>query len=262
MPTNKTATRSPSTRVSHARWVVGTALPLLAGLLTMAAVPARGQSGKPDAAEAATAMQRAERIAANPMRIILQAGKINRKPGTDEAAATPAAAPRAPAPVLVASVATLSNTTNAPRPAPAPEPAAEPAQVEAVYKADARMKAVAPTAFAPLSTGDAPSPVSVSDLSASASAPALVSVAAASAPKLKRMVEVEVPPNVLELMRRGQEVLVKFTVAADGSVSDVNMQAPAPRQLSRFVQAAVSQWQFEPMNEARAHAVQLVFNTQ
>jgi TonB family protein len=258
MPTIKRATCSPSTRVSHTQWVVGTTLPLLVGLLTLAAMPARGQSAKPDAAEAAAAMQRAERIAANPMRIILQAGKINRKPGTDEPATTPAVVSRAPAPVLVASVATLSNTTNAPR--SAPEPAAEPAPVEAVYKADARMKAVAPAAFAPLSTGEAPSPVSVSDLLASA--PALVSVAAASAPKLKRMVEVEVPPNVLELMRRGQEVMVKFNVAADGSVSDVNMQAPAPRQLARFVQAAVSQWQFEPMNEARAHAVQLVFNTQ
>jgi TonB family protein len=259
MPKIKTATRSPLRL-----WMWATALPLLATVLTLAAAPVRSQTGKPDPAEAAAAMQRAERIASNPMRIILQAGKINRKPGADESAPTPApipaAAPRAPAPVLVASVATVSSNANTQR--PAPEPTAEPAPVaaEAVYKADARMKATAPAAFAPLSAGEAPSLINVVALSAAA--PSLMSVADAAAPKLKRMVEVEVPRNVLDLMSRGQEVMVKFTVAADGSVSDVNLQAPAPRQLARYVQAAVSQWQFEPMAAARSHAVQLVFNVQ
>jgi TonB family protein len=258
MPKTRTATCSQALGASQRTWMWVTALPLLAGLLCLASSPARGQSGKPDAAEAAAAMQRAERIASNPMRIILQAGKINRKAAADDAG-VPVSAVRAPAPVLVASMASLPSAARA-TPEPAPEAAPAPVVVESVYKADARMKANAPAAFAPLSTHVASSALSVDAVSAAA--PALVSVAEEAAPKLKRMVEVDVPPQVMELMRRGQEVLVKFTVATDGSVSDVSLQAPAPRQLSRYVQAAVSQWQFEPMAAARAHAVQLVFNVQ
>jgi hypothetical protein len=252
MPKIKTAIKS-----SQRMWVMGTALPLLAGLMTLVAMPARSQAGKPDAAEAAAAMQRAERIASNPMRMILQAGKMNRKSAADEPA--PVVTTRTPTPVLMASAASLPSAVRA-LPEPAAEPAPAPVVVESVYKADARMKAAAPGAFAPLSAGAAPSPLTVDAVSETA--PAMLSLVQESAPKLKRMVEVDLPSNVLDQLRRGQEVLVKFMVAADGSVSDVNLPAPTPRQLTRLIQAAVSQWQFEPMAAARAHAVNLVFNAQ
>jgi hypothetical protein len=242
-------------------WVMSTALPVLAGLLTLVAQPARSQSSKPDAAEAAAAMQRAERIASNPMRLILQAGKINRKTGADEptAATAPAAATRAPAPVLVATTAAVSSGARL-VPDSAAEPAPSPVVAELVYKADARMKAAAPQAFAPLSPAVAPTPLSVDTVSTAA--PAMLALVQDSAPKLKRMVEVDLPPQVLDELRRGQEVAVKFVVAADGSVSQISLRSPAPRQLARLIQAAVSQWQFEPMAAAREHTVQLVFNAQ
>jgi Gram-negative bacterial TonB protein C-terminal len=221
------------------------------------ATPARGQGGKPDAAEAAAAMQRAERIASNPMRLILQASKINpgRKPAGDEPPAATASM-RAAAPVLVASVASLPGAAPRAVSDAVVEPA--PAAVQSVYRADARLTTAAPAMVAPLSAGMAPDAVPVAALSTAT--PALVAVANEAAPQLKRMVEVELPPQVLDQLRPGQEVLVRFMVAADGSVSDVSVPAPAPRQLARFVQAAVSQWQFEPMAAARTHAVQLVFN--
>jgi hypothetical protein len=252
MPKIKTATKS-----RQRMWVMGTVLPLLAGLMGLAAMPARSQTGKPDAAEAAAAMQRAERIASNPMRLILQAGKINRKSAADEPAL--AVTTRAPTPLLMASAASLPNAARS-VPEPIAEPAPAPVVVESVYKADARMKAAAPEAFAPLSSGVATGPLDANTVSAAA--PALVALVDQTAPKLKRMVEVDMPSNVQDQLRRGQEVLVKFMVAADGSVSDVSLPAPAPRQLARLIQAAVSQWQFEPMAAARAHAVNLVFNAQ
>ncbi len=76
--------------------------------------------------------------------------------------------------------------------------------------------------------------------------------------KLAQMVEPSLPGNVLRRLRADVEVVVGFTVNADGSVSDVAVRSSPMKLLDAPVVEAISQWRYEPIREARAHAVQLV----
>jgi hypothetical protein len=256
-------------------WLCGMVLPLAC----LAHAAAQGQTAKPDAAQAAAAMERAQRIAANPMRIILEAGKQSRKAPTDDssAAAARAAAPTvlavaAPAQTAQRLVASASLPESLPAPAAVPVPATVPVeQVVAplsVYNAHSRLAGPAPSASPALGQVGAAQAVTTQLSSVASPTAALTAVltaapmAAVVTPKLISMVEPNVPQNVLDTMGNLREVTVKFNIAADGRVSDVALQQPAPRQLARYVNVAVAQWQFEPLPEARAHSVQLVFSAQ
>jgi Gram-negative bacterial TonB protein C-terminal len=236
------------------RWRLAFCLPGLGLALCLAAWPARSQTSKPDAAEAAAAMERAQRIAANPMRMILQAGKINRKPPADDNPTM--IAPRAAAPVVIAAALPVTAVQRLPT---APATTAPEAPAEPVYDASARVGDInsAPSpALARVSTT-----VGVSE-QLLAAAPAMGLVAPFLAPKIKRMVEPSFPANVQDELARVREVTVKFIIATDGTVSEVAVQQPAPRQLARHVQNAVAQWLFEPIPAAHAHSVQLVFGAE
>jgi TonB family protein len=80
------------------------------------------------------------------------------------------------------------------------------------------------------------------------------------APKLElvRMVEPELPPRLLELLAR-PEVAVEFLIRPDGTVTNVRVLPPVPRQAVPMIVAAVEQWRFAPLLVAREHRVQLVF---
>jgi Gram-negative bacterial TonB protein C-terminal len=226
-------------------------------LLLMAAVTAQAQTAKPDTAEAAAAMERAQRIAANPMRIIMQAGKINRKGQSEDSAPVAQVAPARPAaPVVVASSASLPLAARVVAVAAVSPEAAAP---QPVYNTVARLDGPAVKEATALSNTS--STVAV-DEPLLAPAPSAALVASVVAPKIKRMVEPSFPANVQDELSRVSSVTVKFNIAADGSVSDVVMQQPAPRQLARYVQSAVAEWQFEPLPAGRAHTVQLVFGPQ
>ena len=80
------------------------------------------------------------------------------------------------------------------------------------------------------------------------------------APKLTNMVEPVIPQRVLDGIGRLGEVSVDITIRADGTVAEVAMLPPAPRQIQRYVEAAVEQWRFEPLSAERLHRMQLVFN--
>jgi hypothetical protein len=233
-------------------------------LMFVSALSAQAQTAKPDATEAAAAMERAQRIAANPMRMILQAGKVNRKTSAEESTAVAQVAPTRPltqvafatttattAPSPAAPVAPAATEPVAsPRPAPPPPP---------VYNTMARMDG--PVGGESAALPGVSQALAVTEQLATAS-PSAALMSNVITPKIKRMVEPTFPASVQDELSRVREVTVKFNIAADGTVSEVVMQQPAPRQLARYVQSAVSQWLFEPLPAARSHSVQLVFNDQ
>jgi outer membrane biosynthesis protein TonB len=77
-------------------------------------------------------------------------------------------------------------------------------------------------------------------------------------PELLYIVEPDIGPRLLELLSRS-EVVVEFTIRADGSVTGVQVLPPVPRQWVPVVTAAVEQWRFAPLPASRRHRVQLVF---
>jgi hypothetical protein len=215
-----------------------------AGLLAAVAVPAGAQSAppaKPDGnAEAAAAMERAQRLAANPLRVILQAGKIKRRVEPDASAAVP-----------VVAAATVAGTSAVARPPVAEAP--QPALMTLASKAPAAMifEPVAALESAPL-----------------LSAPALPQTAAPTArpdagpvrPRVVTMVEPEVPAQLLADVGRAVEVKADLSLRPDGSVAEVSLVGPYPRNWQRYLLAALTQWRFAPLPGPWVHRVELVFN--
>jgi len=221
-------------------------------------------------ADAAAAMERARRMADNPLRRIQEASRTRAR----GVIITPLTAP-APE---VADAGSLRRTAS-PGEAPAAAGAAA-SPVPAPAPAPALPVAAPAPAPAPLqqlrsdlaSTSDSPSPAAVEPIANTAlpqtvAAPAVANFAPATlarleplAPRLLKMVEPDVPIRVLDQIGSRREAVVEFVVKPDGSVSDINLLAPAPRVLQRFVVEALSQWRYAPLPEARTLRVQLVFS--
>ena len=205
------------------------------------------QAAKPDHAEAAAAaaaMERAQRLASNPLRVILEAGKIRRRAGdgkpadseTTSIAAAPAAAPH------VAAAA-----------APPGKPADAP---HAILTVGSTLTSAGSTAVAGLD--DASMARNIAPL-ASAAAPLAALAASLAPPKLVSTVEPVMPARLAEEASRLTEVTAELTILADGSVAEVALQTAVPRGLVRPITAALEQWRFEPLSGTRVHRVQLVF---
>ncbi len=212
------------------------------------------QAAKPDSAEAAAAMERAQRSAANPMRAILQASKLAPAPRAEVAVAAPqrlAVATPAPAPAPAAAVPAAAAAAAA---AAVLVASVKPTEVR--YEASARMNAPATAEVFAL---EAPLAAVAVTEQLSAAAPSATLVNSVVTPKLKHRVDPTFPANLTEQASQLRELTVSLNIATDGSVSDVVVQSPVPRQLLRHVQTALTQWRFEPLPVARAHQVQLVF---
>ena len=218
---------------------------------------AQGASKAEVAAEAAAAMERAQRQAANPMRRILEASKARPKPAAEAApivaatAAVAAVAPRADA--------GFTTPTIAPAPAPAPAPVPAPVATPAVstLSADLLQRPSPGVAVPALETASTSAqPMAALAPLAMPAAPVVV-----VRPQLVNMVEPVIPARVLDDLGRIGEVSVDLTIRADGSVAAVALVPPAPRQIQRYVIAALEQWRYEPLPAERVHRVQLVFNS-
>lgn len=209
-------------------------------------------AGKPDAAAAAAAaMERAQRQAANPMRMILEASKARPKPPAEAApiatnAATPA--PRTDA----------GGSANVAARPPAAEPNA--VSVEITISADALLRQPGAGAVPALDTTSNASQT----LATLATLPPLAMPAVPVEPvkpQIVSMVEPVIPARVQDDLGRIGEVFVDLTIRADGSVAAVALVPPAPRQIQRYVVLALEQWRYEPLPAERVHRVQLVFNS-
>lgn len=67
-----------------------------------------------------------------------------------------------------------------------------------------------------------------------------------------------IPRNVLASTRAGQ-VVVRFTVAANGSVTDPEVLSSTRRALNRPTLAAIAAWRFEPIKVTRPAQVEFDF---
>jgi TonB family protein len=207
---------------------------------------ARAQS-----AAASSVGERTSRDASNPMRVILEAGKLKVRIKPEADASPPAAAP-APKPATVAR----------PKPAQAAPPVvAAPATPPSAPadKAVARSTPPASTPAAPLV--ELPPPViPVVEARAAPSAAPAVAAAARKPVALKNVtvVEPDFPNTVIRRLRSEVEIIVDLVVKPDGSVSDVVVRSTPFKGVEEPVVAAVRQWRYEPIAEARPHTVQLV----
>lgn len=192
------------------------------------------------------------REASNPMRLILEAAKIRRKPQEAEPPATvvaPAAAPLPPRRVVVE--APPSPTAVLAR---LPAPPAQASAMAAGYL-PATAGAILPVNFSP-AIATAPA---VSRL-ANATPAAAPSAASSSLPRLLSQVAPDIPSNVMRRVGSLSELLVQLTINRDGSVSDVSVVPQAYRAVEPYVAEALRQWRFEPQPQASLHRLRLVFN--
>ena len=167
---------------------------------------------------------RAQRAADNPLRLIIEAGKLKpRAKGDDaDASAKPAADPKAVAPRPVAAKAAAPQVGTLP---------------------DVLVPDVAPV--------DAATPAPV------ASAPAEVQPRAA--PKIVGYVAPVLPDRVRRRLQGDGEVVLDFVVNPDGTVRDVAIRSASDKALETVAIDAVRQWRYEPIATAHAHGAQLVF---
>ena len=271
--------------MGNLRWASSARLASLASLASLAfsalaciwAWPALAQSARPDPAEAAAAMERAQRLAANPMRVILQAGKIRRKSVGAEAAPEPADAAnlrRTAAVTSVAATPTVTTTTTATATAAttaaaagtaAPAAATRAAPVEAapsistalVFQASQLMP---PAANAVASLENTAAPEALSAAVPKMVAPqTLLAPLPSVQPTLVSTVEPDIPARLLRDTGGVNEVLADLSLRADGTVAEVQLISPYPRSWRSYLVAALEQWRFEPLASARVHRIQLVF---
>jgi TonB family protein len=211
---------------------------ILLATLVFNPIAAQAQRAAPRDPDAAA---RAAREASNPLRIIIEASKLKSR-ATE--APVPEKRPVRPVRPVAAKPPTLV-------PVAAKEEAA-PVAMEAASQPPAE-----PAAVVPALARAEPAPVP-----ATLSLPAPVVPAPRLAPplplKLVQLVEPSLSSMVVRRMRADAEVVVGFTVNADGTVSDVAVRSSPMQALDDAVVEAVSQWRYEPIGAARTHAVQLV----
>lgn len=194
-------------------------------------VPSVGAASAP----AVDPMARAQRQADNVMRWI--------KVHSDKPRAAPAAPPRPTAQAKPATPAPIAATEASPAAQPISPPAAQP--VAAVEPAPAPPEPVfaPPPAAAPEAVAKAPEPPPEEE----------------EVP-LKALAQAQpfFPRNVLVSLSAGK-VMVKFTVEANGNVSNAEVLSSSSKQLNKPTLTAVSSWRFEPIKVPRVAQVEFDF---
>ncbi len=217
--------------------------------------------------DAVAAMERARRMADNPMRLILEAGKGQRK-AADAQPLTPADTPGARAATAKGNAAAAEAAEAA---AQAGRDDALAAQRVAALRGAAAAAREATLSADGLEGGSVPGEVpalvmeaaraptqALSAALGSALAPLAALAPMAQEPRLLTMVEPQIAPRLLLDLGRTLEVLAELSIRPDGSVSKVDFVPPLPRPLQRAVQEALEQWRFEPLPGAQVHRVQMV----
>ncbi len=251
----------------------------LAMAQAQAPASAPAQPAKAPSAEAQAAMERAQRLAANPMRVILQASKFKRK------AVEPDSTPEVADPVVLRR--TAARTESAPARDDSNSRPARAAPAAAVAAAPVVAAAVAPQVAAPPPPTPEPPPAKVMPAArlgapAASSVPAIEAAAPAAAapdmakavaftalpiapevvrPTLVDMVEPDIPVRLLADSGRVNEVMADLSLRADGTVAEVTLLPPVPRSWRSYIMAALQKWRFSPLPSARTHRIQLVFDS-
>ncbi len=252
------------------------AAPLLAGSVhahaqsqTSQAPPAPAATPPADPAQAV----RAQRDAVNPLRMIIEAGKLKArpKPATEARAPTEAEPPvkrvrSAAGKSPDGSAEASPNNTAVARPAAPQSAAVALAQGEASVQSAAAAAAAA-TQAEPAAAALLPVVATRADTDAAldprrtalAAATPAPSRAARSALVLADYVEPVLPERVRARLRGTPEVVLDLRVRADGSIGEASVRSSTDKALEPLALAAVRQWRYQPIAEEQPHAVQLVF---
>jgi TonB family protein len=264
-------------------------------LLALALAAIRASAQSPPTEESAAALERKQREAVNPMRLIIEASKL--KPRTRPAAAAsgpPRAAPPSPSSSSSSSDTEPIGETSAPQPTadiPAPLPefrpsdaanptgAARPVTVtDTIDRSQPSAKAVGGTATAPATRTDALAAVAVqraATLPTATSAPVLATARSPSPPapepaptsKPARIADPrqiayqppDVPPSVIARLDRDTEVQIRYVIERSGATSGAEVVGRPNRGLDRPALDAVGKWRFEPTDEPVTRVVRIVF---
>jgi len=185
---------------------------------------------------------------------------------TMELADVPSNEPLAPAPMLeptlLPALAELQLEAAADVPPPLPAIAETPLALQAAAPIQGLLQTqvLGPVASAPVSAGEVRRELDTAV--AEASVPvlkALPASASAVALQIEDYFEPQLPERVRRRLHSDAEVVVNFTVNADGSVSDASVQSSSEKSLDPIALDAVRQWRYRPIAAAQTHAVQLVF---
>ena len=235
-------------------------------------------------------MERAQRLASNPMRVILEASKFRRKGAVDDATTVEsgdtASLRRTSARVNtggaepIQALARRQDAVVAPMPAPlvaqlpaplvaqlpAPLLAQQPAPLPVpVPRAAPAEPALAVTNSIPAALQEAVSALESTSLAKTfltplpQSAPALAARIAGQ-PRLVESIEPIFSGQLMDEASRLSEVLAELTIRPDGAVAQAVLLGVVPRGLKRAIVAALEQWRFEPLPAQQLHRVQLVFS--
>lgn len=79
-------------------------------------------------------------------------------------------------------------------------------------------------------------------------------------PRLVSRVDPELPPRIFRRVGQRPEVVVDFTVNADGSVGEASVRSASVADAAAPVLEAVRQWRYEPQPFARPHTVRLLLS--
>ena len=236
----------------------------------MLGLPVQAADAKAEPAEAAAAMERAKRQAANPMKAILEASKVKRKvagePDPPSAVANAAAATTATS-ATTATTAPLavpraSGTATATATATASGTATATAALSSATARNSSLVTQGAVAAEALPTLTIAEPIAPSAALPSAATPTAALAPGWAQPRLTDMVEPAIPARVLDDIGGLVEVRADLNLRADGSVASVTLVQPVPRQLARYVTTALERWRYAPLPADQVHRVQLVFNEQ
>lgn len=159
--------------------------------------------------------------------------------------------------------------------APKPTASARPAEVAAAATPPVVEPAAAPAAQAAARTGGftttdptpaMPTPTPATSFAAPAAAPAVADTAAEAddpdetALQLQNFVAPVLSPSLQATLGSGsRKVMVRFTVEANGTVSQAEAAPGVPRRFVRPATEAVLQWRFAPLAQARTVDVEIDF---
>lgn len=197
---------------------------------------------------------RAQREAENPLRIIIEASRLPRKPAADKpvvvVAPPPARKPDASTAVPARFEGAKAGAPNpadragtAPHAANAPPIERHGAGDAALFQAETPTEPASAAAAAP----QAGPP------------PAQGEPAGNTAMRLLHMEEPEVPEHLWRRLGAGAEFKVRLWIEPDGRVSDARLDASAPEGLEPPVKSAVTRWRFSALPRATQAVVTLVF---
>lgn len=204
--------------------------------------------------------ERAQRDAENPLRVIIEASKLPRKPAVDTPAVvvpSPGTGRKLQAVPVARPEAGKGGSASAPALAKPVAGSASAAQVKNRLDAASDVDATVDARQAPSEGGIK---TAVSPLAAYPTEEKPVpEKAAGPGIRLLHMVEPEVPEHLWQRLGKNAELKVRLWIEVDGQVSDVRLESPAAEGIEPLVKSALMRWRFSELARATQAAITLVF---